>query len=214
LHLPADKLCRLQEATAAWRGRKCCTKQELLSLIGSLQHAATVIRPGRSFVRRMIDLSCPRKHIEAPIRLNREFRSDLEWWFHLAAVWNGVSILAPLKAENPDLEITSDASGTWGCGAFSEREWFQLQWDSSLASVDISIKELIPIIIASMLWGHKWKGKTVRALCDNMAIVHVLRSKHSKDSELMHLLRCLSMGFYGQERSAFLLTQVMTQVHI
>ena len=193
LRLPADKLRRLQEATAAWRGRKCCTKRELLSLIGSLQHAATVIRPGRSFVRRMIDLSCSRKHVEARIRLNREFRSDLEWWFHLAAVWNGVSILAPLKAENPDLEITSDASGTWGCGAFSEGEWFQLQWDSSLASVDISIKELIPIIIASMLWGHKWKGKTVRALCDNMAIVHVLRSKHSKDSELMHLLRCLSM---------------------
>ena len=101
LRLPADKLRRLQEATAAWRGRKCCTKRELLSLIGSLQHAATVIRPGRSFVRRMIDLSCSRKHVEARIRLNREFRSDLEWWFHLAAVWNGVSILAPLKAENP-----------------------------------------------------------------------------------------------------------------
>ena len=52
---------------------------------------------------------------------------------------------------------------------------------------------LIPIIIAAMLWGNKWVGKTVRALCDNMAIVHVLHSRQSKDLEIMHLLRCLSL---------------------
>jgi len=33
-----------------------------------------------------------------------------------------------------------------------------------------------------MLWGHKWKGKTVRALCDNMAIVHVALLHLSKSS--------------------------------
>ena len=180
LRLPADKLCRLQETTASWRGRKCCTKRELLSLIGLQQHAATVTRPGRSFVRRMINLSSSRKHIEAHIRLNTEFRSDLEWWFQLAAAWNGISIFAPLKAVNPDLEVTSDASGNWGCGAFSSGEWFQLQWDSSMTPVHITVKELIPIVIAAMLWGHKWAGKTVRALCDNMAIVHVLHSRQSK----------------------------------
>lgn len=155
LRLPADKLCRLQEATKAWRGRKCCTKRELLSLIGSLQHAAAVIKPGRSFIRWMINLSTSRNHMKAHIRLNREFRSDLEWWFQLAAAWNGISILAPLKTENPDQEITSDASGTWGCGAFSAGEWFQLQWQSSMALVHITIKELLPIIITAALWGHK-----------------------------------------------------------
>lgn len=31
LHLPADKLCRLQEATKVWRGHKCCTKREHFS---------------------------------------------------------------------------------------------------------------------------------------------------------------------------------------
>ena len=98
----------------------------------------------------------------------------MEWWFQLAAAWNGISILAPLKAENPELEVTSHASGNWGCGAFSSEEWFQLQWDSSMSAVHITLKELIPIVIAAMLWGNKWAGETVRALCDNMAIVHVL----------------------------------------
>ncbi len=37
-------------------GKKSCKKQELESLLGHLQHAATVIRPGRTFVRRLIEL--------------------------------------------------------------------------------------------------------------------------------------------------------------
>ena len=63
-------------------GHKCCTKLELPSPIGLLQHAATVTRPEQSFVTRMINLSLSRKHMEARIHLDREFRSDLEWWFH------------------------------------------------------------------------------------------------------------------------------------
>ena len=129
LRLPADKLQRLKESTVFWRGRKCCTKRELLSLIGTLQHAATVIRPRRAFVRRMIDLSTVRNHLEDRVRLNRDFRSDLEWWFQLGASWNGVSILAPLRREAPDGVVVSDASGNWGCGAFHGQFWFQLQWD-------------------------------------------------------------------------------------
>ena len=117
----ADKLCRLQEKTASWRGLKCCTKRKLLSLIGLLQRAATVTRPRWSFVHRII-LSSSHKHIEACIHLNREFQLGLEWWFQLAAAWNGISILALLKAENPCVNS--------GCGAFSSGEWFQLQWDS------------------------------------------------------------------------------------
>ena len=62
-----------------------------------------------------------------------------------------------------------------------------------MTQVHITVKELIPIVIAAMLWGHKWAGKTVKALCDNMAIVHVLHSRQSKDHEIMHLLRCLSL---------------------
>ena len=65
LRLPAEKLQRLRGLVSSWRGRKCCTKRELLSLLGTLQHAAKVIKPGRSFVRRMIDLSTTRKHINS-----------------------------------------------------------------------------------------------------------------------------------------------------
>ena len=50
LRLPADKLRRLSGAVEEWLGKKWCTRRELESLIGTLQHACSVIRPGRSFL--------------------------------------------------------------------------------------------------------------------------------------------------------------------
>ena len=50
LRLPADKLTRLRGMLTEWSKRRDCTKRELLSLIGSLHHTATVVKPGRIFL--------------------------------------------------------------------------------------------------------------------------------------------------------------------
>ena len=52
--LPQEKMERLSLLIAEWRGRNSSTKRELLSLLGILHHACKVVRPGRSFLRRMI----------------------------------------------------------------------------------------------------------------------------------------------------------------
>ena len=57
IRLPADKLARLVQSLNEWRGKKACCKRELLSIIGLLSHVCKVIRPGRSFLHRLIDLS-------------------------------------------------------------------------------------------------------------------------------------------------------------
>ena len=44
LRLPTEKLARLKSCLKEWLGRRCCTKRDLLSLIGSLQHAAKAVR--------------------------------------------------------------------------------------------------------------------------------------------------------------------------
>ena len=56
LRLLEDKLRRLLKLTREWLQRKACTRRELESLIGSLQHACKVIKPGRSFLRQAISL--------------------------------------------------------------------------------------------------------------------------------------------------------------
>ena len=55
----------------------------------------------------------------------------------------------------------------------------------------ISVKELIPIIIAAIVWGHTLNRKQVLCNCDNSAVVAVINTRYSKDKDLMQLLRCL-----------------------
>ena len=45
LLLHQEKLSRLQGEIQRWMGRRSCTKRELLSLIGQLQHACCVVKP-------------------------------------------------------------------------------------------------------------------------------------------------------------------------
>ena len=85
--LPDVKLARLREslALAMWRRKKACKKRDLLSIIGSLSHACKVVKHRRSFLRRLIGLSKLAKKSDHYLCLNREARSDIEWWFQFAA---------------------------------------------------------------------------------------------------------------------------------
>ena len=94
--------------------RKSCTRLELESLIGLLQHACRVIRSGRSFLHQLIDLlhspHCPHYHI----CLNHQSWADTQWWRVFAYHWNSIALF-PLPFK-PGFEVTYDASGYWGCG--------------------------------------------------------------------------------------------------
>ena len=191
LRLPAEKLTRLAALVRQWQGRKKCQKRELLSLIGQLQHACRVVKPGRSFLRRMIDLSTTTSELHHRIRLNCGFRSDLEWWAMFLARWNGVRMLSSLGRAPPDVRLTSDASG-WGCGAFSSSgRWFQCKWPESWAPIHITIKELAPVVIACALWGKEWQGQTVECRMDSAAVVAIVNSGRSKMPLAMHFMRSL-----------------------
>ena len=79
--LPHDKLISTLEHPSGhqWASKKWCTRTELESLIGSLHHITKMVLPGRTFLRRMIDLLCAFRSPSHPIRLNTEFRRDLAW---------------------------------------------------------------------------------------------------------------------------------------
>ena len=88
--------------------------------------------------------------------------------------------------------ITSDASGSWGCGAYTcSGEWFQLKWPKRWHHYHITVKELLPIVLAIAMWGRDWQGSSIRCRCDNAAVVAVLRSGWCKNKYAMHLLRSL-----------------------
>ena len=106
-----------------WIGKRGCRKHELQSLPGHLQHAATVVRPGRTFVRRMIELLAAFQRSDHWIRINASMRSDIQWWGVFMEGWNGISVIPCHISET--VPLVSDASGSWGCGAYWGPNWLQ-----------------------------------------------------------------------------------------
>ena len=192
VRLPKEKLTRLQREIRVWDGRRSCTKRELLSLIGQLQHASSMVRPGRTFLRRMITLSAVPKELHHRVRLNAGFRSDLAWWNASIGSWNGRSMMLGITRGHYKATITSDASGSWGCGAYSSLgDWFQLEWPKSWRSVHITIQELLPVVVGVVLWGDQWQDGTIRCRCDNAALVAIVNTGTCKSEKAIQLLRSL-----------------------
>ena len=171
LSLPADKLLHLQQEVDSWLSRKVCQRRELESLVDVLQHAAKVIPPGRTFVRRLIELLKGPRRPHYFIRLNQQFRADLRWWKTFAESWNGVALFPP--AAGPTIEFASDASGSWGCGAWCGNRWWQWEWPQG-DNRGIAFKDLFAVILSAAVWGEEWRGQQVRAHCDNEAVVHMM----------------------------------------
>ena len=140
------------------------TKPELtISLIGMLSHTPKVVKPRRAFLRRLIDLSSLVDKLDHFVHLNRDARADIEWWWQFISRWNGTSAAASLVCRPPDIQFTTNASGAWGCGAYWHPHWFQLEWAEMLTNAHISVKELVPIILAIATWGWLWRNCSIHS---------------------------------------------------
>ncbi len=158
-----------------------------------------MIRPGRAFLRRMIDLSKRVKELHHKVRLNAAFRLDHRWWGCFLPIWNGACSMAGAALRKPQVILTSDASGSWGCGAYtSTGEWFQLALMEDWNGVHITVKELLPIVLGV---GPRWKGLTAQCRCDNAAVVAIINSGRRRMDRAMHLMRCMSFFLARWEAS-------------
>ena len=166
--LPTDKLEKIRCLVAKWLPKTNATKRNILSLVGLLQHAAKVVHPGRIFVRYMYNVAARVQELDYYARLDKEFKTDLCWWHTFLGERNGASLLQmagyPLP---PQYTIQTDASGTWGCGAYSQGRWLQWQWPQEWLPSTIMAKELVPIMLSCAVWGPLLNRKTVSFQCNN-----------------------------------------------
>ena len=65
--------------------------------------------------------------------------------------------------------------------------------------------ELLPIVLASAVWGPAWHGQRILVHCDNTRAVTVANSGYSRAPQIMHLLQCL---FFIRAHFEFLLQAV------
>ena len=196
--LPADKLTRTKQTLFEWLSKKSCTLHELQSLIGTLQFACRVVVPGRAFLQRMINLTRGVTKPHHHIKLNSSFRKDVAMWLVFLEQWNGTNIFLDIAPTNsPELEFSTDASGSLGYGAFFNNFWFQGKWSRHFHThkeqQSIAWKELFPVYLACSVWGHFWSSKRIVLWCDNVSVTQILNSKSSKINKIMDLVRKITV---------------------
>ena len=172
IRLPADKLARLQLLINQWGAKTVCTKRDLLSLLGHLQHACKVVPTGRSFLRHMINTSTYVKSCTTIFvsigNFDRTFGGGLCFW-KIGTVL-GLCPLGPSYVWTlSSLQMRQDP----GDAVPSRR----CTSGFSLLAPHITVKELLPIVMACAVWGNQWSSKSVKCFCDNAAVVTILNSK-------------------------------------
>ena len=147
-------------------------------LIGHLHHAARVVSPRRAFLCRFIDLLCCFCNKDHPTRFNQEFHLDLQCWQQFLASRHGVVFWSyPDMSATTDLEVTSDAAGGIGFGAYSQDQWFYGAWSTVHARQSMAYQEFFPVVITAHLWGSLWVRKHVLFRSNNEAVITISRPR-------------------------------------
>ena len=123
LHLPAEKLSRLQQTIQQWVPQRTCTRQELELLLGHLSHAATVIPQGQTFLQQLFALLLLNKAPHHYLRLKVSARADLMLWQTFLQDWNG-TLFFPVMATSIKVFLMHRGHLVVVC----LHGWFQLQW--------------------------------------------------------------------------------------
>lgn len=208
MSLPAGKMDRLMQELQFFRGRARATVKQIQRLGGILAYASRVIRGGRTFSRRVIDLLKNLSPSTKCVRLSTQFTCDLNWWLTWASSFNG---RASMITHNygTGLSISTDASGS-GYGVIYSQRWCAGYFDSSLipkcvksvnpyhthwlnlrtgTQLSINVLELLPIWLACVLWSQSWRGHQVICWTDNNQVLASINKGSSISSITMSLLR-------------------------
>ena len=190
LRLPEEKLAKLKGLLPCWYVGREVTKRELLSLIGFLSFACKVIKPGRIFLRRLIDLSVTVDSLEGVIVVTPASVLDIEWWAKFVDTWNGRESILTTPVTSISLGLFTDASNV-GFGGVMGGCWFSERWDVSCTTLHINVKELFAIVAAVFTWGASWADMDLVIYTDNKPITQIWSSGSTKNGTIMFLIRTL-----------------------
>ncbi|XP_069133228.1 uncharacterized protein [Argopecten irradians] len=171
IRLPQDKLEKLRTELLAMSRRKKATLQQLQSLIGLLNFACSVVIPGRTFLRRIIDLTIGLSKPQHYRRLTLEARADIAAWLLFIVNFNGRALFLPTNfVTSESLEMYTDASNI-GMGGYLRNSWFCHEFSPDWLTYPITVREFLPIVVAIELWHNQLENRRIQFYSDNMAVV-------------------------------------------
>ena len=122
--LPSEKLDNLSTLLSKYKHRRKIKLGELQSILGRLNFACKVIKPGRCFMRRLYDLTCGKIERHHYVKLNAESRADLETWSCFLSQYNGKTILTDDKfVSSNSLQLFTDSAQSKGFVCIFQQYW-------------------------------------------------------------------------------------------
>lgn len=187
-----ERLLELSALLSEWATFHVASKAQLQSLVGKLVFVSKCVKQSRIFLSRILELlrTLSSSDSRSKVRLSDDFHRDLAWWRRFLPQYNGVSYLYSTPWSAPDAVFSTDACLS-GCGGISDHEFFHCEFPPSVMSrgLDINGLELLTVVIACKLWGHRWSRLRILVYCDNQATVAVINSHKSRNSFLNDCLR-------------------------
>lgn len=190
--LPPDKIEKCCTLLEKFLSLKTCSLCDMQSLIGTLNFACSVIKPGRAFLRRLISLTCHLSESQKFITISQEAKLDMKMWLSFLQNFNGISMFLDDKfVSSKSILLFTDAAQSKGFGALYGDRWFNGCFPEDWQSINIMTLEFYPIVLAIEVWGHLWCNHSILFFTDNEALVSVINKQSSKDSQVMFMVRHL-----------------------
>ena len=170
---PEDKLEHCQGLLTEFYNKRSVTLKELQSLLDFLNFACLVVLPSRAFLRRMIDLT---KVVRKPyhhIRLTRQCKEDILLRLNFLNSFNKSFFLSAKWLTSNDIKLYTDSAGSLGYAAVMGKRWFFSHWLHSWKSLNITILELFPIVLATEIWGAILCNHCIVFFLDNHTVVNI-----------------------------------------
>ena len=190
LSVTQDRLDEIAQLLPLWLLKTVATRVELQRLLGKLSFVSKCVRQSRIFLNRLFAALRKVQRSHHTVTLSPEFRKDITWWITFLRTYNGVSIIPNPVYSSPDHVLSSDACLT-GCGAVCGDSYFHSPFPQDILDQnhDINCLELLTVVVAIKLWGHKWRGMSIQIFCDNNVTVLAINSGASRSDFITKCLR-------------------------
>ena len=202
LHLPEEKVGSFKSLLNLFKTRTRASCRQLQQLAGKLSWAAHVVRGGRIYLQRVLDLMRPLKQPHHKVILNSEFQLDIEWWLNYIDHFNCTYMLRP---PGPTVDVYTDACGS-GAGMVTHNDWAYVNWQSDMPEIldtHINVKETVAVVAAATRWAPLWTGCHVIVHTDNITTKAAINKGRCTSSLIMCFVRYL---FWLSEQYQFSIT--------
>ena len=170
---------------------KVTTKKKLLSLIGKLSFVTKVVRSGRTFLRRLINLAKSVKYLHFRVKMNVQARLDIEWWKFNVSAHNGIGMFPSPWVTASTIELWSDASDL-GAGATFGDQWLCIPFSGRkkwISQFPIAWRELYIVVVMLKTWCRELANNRLTLHIDNQVVVQSVNNGVCKNNDIMELIR-------------------------